>query len=180
MAGLEEIEGLISRVSLRDRAAFAALYDMTSAKLFGICLRILGDRGEAEEALQEIYVKIWRRADRFSSGKASPMSWLSAIARNHAIDMVRTRRPAARAIDDAYDLADPKRDPEEMAVISGEGRRIEACMRELDADRAAAVTKAYVEGLSYDELAQHYAVPLNTMRTWLRRSLIKLKECLER
>lgn len=176
----DDIEKLIDRVSLKDRQAFASLYEVTSAKLFGICLRILGDRGEAEEALQDVYIKIWQRADRFSAGRASAIAWLSAIARNHAIDVVRARRPSAKPIETAHDLPADGHDPEARAVLSAEGRRIAACMEELEENRAAAVAKAYVEGLSYDELARFYAVPLNTMRTWLRRSLIKLKECLER
>jgi RNA polymerase sigma-70 factor, ECF subfamily len=174
------IEQLIERVSMKDRRAFAELYQHASAKLFGVCLRILKDRGEAEEALQEVFVKIWQRADRFAAGQSNPMSWLCAIARNHAIDVVRARRPETRDIDEAFDLSDPAPDPERLAVISGEGRRIDACMEELEAERASAVRQAYVEGMSYQELAAHYDVPLNTMRTWLRRSLMKLKECLER
>jgi RNA polymerase sigma-70 factor (ECF subfamily) len=176
----EEISALLGRVALRDRAAFAALYRRTSPKLFGIALRILKDRSEAEEALQEIYVKVWQRAERFASGEASPLSWLAAIARNHAIDLLRVRKPVANAIDEAYDLADPADDPERSAVIRSEGRRIDACMEELEKDRADAVRRAYVEGLSYEELAEMFAVPLNTMRTWLRRSLLKLRECMER
>ncbi|HEV7318739.1 MAG TPA: sigma-70 family RNA polymerase sigma factor [Ensifer sp.] len=176
----EDIAGLLGRVSLGDREAFAELYRQTSPKLFGICLRILGNRGEAEEALQEIYVKIWQRAGRFSQGQAAAMSWLAAIARNQAIDLIRARKPAANVIDEAYDLADPAADPEKSAVVKAEGRRIDACMEELEKDRAEAVRRAYVEGLSYQELADNFAVPLNTMRTWLRRSLLKLRECMER
>ncbi|WP_099865739.1 sigma-70 family RNA polymerase sigma factor [Pararhizobium haloflavum] len=176
----EEIDKLLARVALKDRKAFSALYAKSGAKLFGITLRILGERGEAEEALQEIFVKVWRRADRFSSGRASGLSWLSAIARNHAIDRIRARRAVSVDLDEAYHLSDPAHDPEELAVLGGEGRRIAKCMEELEPARAEAVVKAYVEGLSYDELAARYDVPLNTMRTWLRRSLMKLKECLER
>ncbi|MCA1438900.1 sigma-70 family RNA polymerase sigma factor [Ensifer sp. IC4062] len=176
----EEISALLGRVVLRDRDAFAALYRQTSPKLFGVCLRILKDRSEAEEALQEIYVKVWQRADRFATGQASPMSWLTAIARNHAIDLIRSRKPVANAIDEIYDLADPAPDPERSAAVRSEGRRIDACMEELEKDRAEAVRRAYVEGLSYQELAEMFAVPLNTMRTWLRRSLLKLRECMER
>lgn len=176
----QDIEALIARVALRDRSAFAELYRKTSPKLFAVCLRILIDRAEAEEALQEVYVKIWQRADRFAIGRAGGMTWLSAIARNHAIDVIRARKPVARDIDDAIAVADPSRNPEEAALAASEGRRIEDCLQELPEDRAQAVLKAYVEGLSYEELARHYGVPLNTMRTWLRRSLIKLRECLER
>lgn len=176
----DHIAELIGQVALKDRSAFAQLYARTSPKLFGICLRILKNRGDAEEALQEIYVKIWQRADRFSTGKASAMTWLSAVARNHGIDVLRARAPVSSDIEAAYDLTDGSPDPERAAVLSGEGREIDACMEELDADRAAAVRSAYVEGLSYRELAERYGVPLNTMRTWLRRSLMKLRECLER
>ncbi len=176
----DPIAELISRVALKERAAFSRLYGETSAKLFGICLRILKDRAEAEEALQEIYVKVWQRSARFATGHASGMAWLAAVARNHSIDVLRTRRPVSSDIDEAYDLADDAPDPERSAVLGGEGRRIDACMEELDGDRARAVRGAYVEGLSYQELADRYEVPLNTMRTWLRRSLIRLRECLER
>jgi RNA polymerase sigma-70 factor (ECF subfamily) len=176
----DDISTLIGRVSLRDRAAFSALYRQTSPKLFAICVRILRDRTEAEEALQEIYIKIWQRADRYASGDTNPMSWLSAIARNHAIDHLRARKPVANTIDEAYDLADSAPDPEKTAINTAEGRRIDNCMNELEADRADAVRKAYVEGLSYQELAELFGTPLNTMRTWLRRSLLKLRECMER
>ncbi|MGN6551416.1 MAG: sigma-70 family RNA polymerase sigma factor [Pararhizobium sp.] len=176
----DDIAALIARVVLKDRQAFHALYAATSPKLFGICLRILKDREEAKEALQEVYVKIWQRSHRFATGHASPTPWLAAIARNHAIDVLRARRPSASDIDEAYDLADAAPDPERRAMLAGEGRRIETCMEELDANRASAVRSAYVEGLSYQELAEQHGVPLNTMRTWLRRSLIRLRECLER
>lgn len=176
---IDDISPLIGRVSLRDRAAFSQLYQKTSPKLFAICIRILRDRAEAEEALQEIYIKIWQRADRYATGETSPMAWLSAIARNHSIDMIRARKPVANTIDEAYDLADPSPDPEKSALNSAEGRRIETCMAQLDKERADAVRKAYVEGLSYQELAELFKVPLNTMRTWLRRSLLKLRECMD-
>lgn len=174
-----ETEQLIARVALADRDAFRRLYTLTSAKLFGVTLRILKDRALAEDALQEVYVKIWRGADRFAPGRARPMSWLIAIARNCAIDRLRARQPFHAELADADDVGDPAPDPEEEAVRHSEGRRIEDCMQQLAADRAAAVREAYVEGFSYDELAARYGVPLNTMRTWLRRSLIQLRKCLE-
>lgn len=174
----DELSGLIARTALGDRMAFSALYSQTSAKLFGVALRILKDRAHAEDALQEVYVRIWRRAGSFRVGQASAMAWLVTIARNQAIDLIRARQPAALEYDDAPDVADSAPDPEAQAVLSGEGRRMEGCLAQLEADKAAAVVAAYVEGLSYQELAEQYAVPLNTMRTWLRRSLIKLRECL--
>lgn len=175
----EGISELISRVSLRDRAAFDMLYTSTSAKLFGVCLRILGNRTEAEDVLQDIYVKIWNKADRFAVADTSPISWLVAIARNHCIDVLRARKPAAAELDQAVDVAEPSPNPEQLAMATGEARRIYDCLGQLEATRAAAVRGAYLNGDSYETLASRYNVPLNTMRTWLRRSLIKLKECLE-
>ena len=174
----DEIAYLIGRICLKDRQAFRRLYDGTSAKLFAICLRMLGKREEAEEALQELYMKIWQRADRFAPGEARASAWLGAIARHHAIDVLRARTPVASDIEEAYDIADTERDPEEYSILKSEGRRIATCMERLGADRASAVRQAYVEGLSYEELATLYGVPLNTMRTWLRRSLLRLRECL--
>lgn len=173
-----EIAGLIARTATGDRAAFRLLYDHTSAKLFGVCLRILKDRSEAEEALQEVYVKIWQRAARYRTGTASPISWLVAIARNHALDGLRARRPTGDGLDAAARLADTSPDPERATAGVEERVRIDVCLDCLDADRADAVRGAYLDGYSYAELATRHGVPLNTMRTWLRRSLIKLKECL--
>ena len=173
-----EIAELVARTALRDRAAFRELYRRTSAKLFGVTLRILRDRSEAEEALQEVYVKIWQRADRYAPGSYSPISWLVAVARNHALDMLRARKPQSDDIDTALDIADGAPDPEQSAVTRGERSRIESCLGQLAAEKADAVRSAYLDGYSYEELAARYHVPLNTMRTWLRRSLIKLRECL--
>ncbi len=176
----QDISKLIVRTSMKDRAAFDILYRQTSAKLFGVCLRVLQDRAEAEEALQEVYVKIWMKADRFAVSDLSPISWLVAVARNHSIDRIRSRRVAAVDIDAAADVVDPAPGPETMAVAAGEGERVNRCLDELDRDRASAVRGAYMRGESYAELAARHGVPLNTMRTWLRRSLLKLRECLER
>jgi RNA polymerase sigma-70 factor, ECF subfamily len=175
-----DIADLIMRCSLRDRQAFRSLYERTSAKLYGVVLRILRDRAEADEALQEIYVKIWQRADRFVAGKYSPISWLVAVARNHALDMLRARRPVGDDLDEeALQIADAGPSPEALTGAGEEGRRIEACMALLEPDRAEAVKGAYLDGYSYEELAQRFSVPINTMRTWLRRSLVKLRECLK-
>lgn len=177
---VQDISKLLVRTALRDRMAFDLLYRQTSAKLFGVVLRVLSDRAEAEEALQEVYVKIWTKADRFAVSELSPISWLVAVARNHAIDRLRQRRQPAVDIDQALEVADEAPDPEARAVAGGDRVMLDACLDELDADRAAAVRGAYMTGESYAELAERFGVPLNTMRTWLRRSLLKLRDCLER
>src|SRR6478609_10128684 len=134
-----DIADLISRCALRDRQAFRELYQRTSAKLFGVVLRILKDRAEAEEALQEVYVKIWQRADRYVPGGYSPISWLVAVARNHSLDVLRARKPQSDDIDMALDVADAGPDPEQAAVDSGERSRIDNCLGQLDGEKADAV-----------------------------------------
>jgi RNA polymerase sigma-70 factor (ECF subfamily) len=176
----QDITKLIVRTSMKDRAAFDDLYRHTSAKLFGVCLRVLKDRAEAEEALQEVFIKVWAKADRFSVSDLSPISWLVAIARNHSIDRLRARAKPHVDIDSALEISDPAPGPESLLVNMGERGRIYGCLDELETVKGDAVRGVYLDGESYAELAARYAVPLNTMRTWLRRSLIRLKECLER
>jgi RNA polymerase sigma-70 factor (ECF subfamily) len=176
----DDLEGLLARCGLGDRAAFQRLYAETAPKLHGVALRILGNRSDAEEAVQEAFVKIWHGAGRFHAGRGSALGWLVAIARNQAIDQLRARRTPARDLADLPELPDPGPSPEASAIGSDERRRIERCLEALPRDRAQAVTAAYVEGWSYEELARRFGVPLNTLRTWLRRALISLRECLGR
>ena len=166
-------------MSLGERPAFRELYSRTSAKLFGIILRVLNDRTEAEEVLQESFVKIWRNAGRYRANGLSPMTWLITIARNTAIDRKRRARATTPGDDVlAVTLADPAPGPEAQAIAASEQERLEACFEQLEARHAEAVRSAYLDGDTYAELAERFEVPLNTMRTWLRRSLLKLRECL--
>jgi RNA polymerase sigma-70 factor, ECF subfamily len=174
-----EIERLLSRCALGDRGAFSRLYELTAPKLYGVSLRILGHRGDAEDAAQEAFVKVWHSAARYQPGRGSAAGWMVAIARNAAIDRLRTRKAPTRDIADMVDLADPGPTPETSAARADDRRRIDRCLGLLPPDRARAVRAAYVEGHSYDELARAFDVPLNTMRTWLRRALIALRKCLE-
>ncbi|QQA41589.1 sigma-70 family RNA polymerase sigma factor [Pelagovum pacificum] len=180
MAELTDIEGYISRVALGDRQAFASLYDETSAKLFGVALRVLNDRAEAEECTQEVYIRIWKAAGRYQQNGLSPMTWLITIARNRAIDRLRARKSGSSGLDEAGEIPDAGPGPEALAIASSERGRIMMCMSELPDERAEAIRRVYLDGETYNELATHFDVPLNTMRTWLRRGLQKLKECLTR
>jgi RNA polymerase sigma-70 factor, ECF subfamily len=173
-----DIEAMIARVALGDRQAFASLYAATSPKLFGICLRVLGDRAGAEDALQEVFVKIWHNAGRYQVNGLSPMTWLITIARNHAIDRRRALRTSTAELDEVAELADLSPGPEALAIASSDRARIAGCLGLLDPDRAEAVHRAYVDGDTYADLAVRFGVPLNTIRTWLRRSLLRLRECL--
>jgi RNA polymerase sigma-70 factor, ECF subfamily len=174
----DPIANLIQKCAAQDRAAFRSLYRDSSAKLMGVLLRILRERSEAEDALQDVYTRVWTRAGRFDASKGRGMTWLISIARNLAIDRLRAR-PAATSDDGLDTVQDSAPRAETRLIAEGEARRVVDCFDTLEPDRAEAVRGAYLGGLSYVDLAARHAVPLNTMRTWLRRSLLKLKECLE-
>lgn len=175
-----EFDDLISQIALGNRDAFRLVFERSSAKLLGVCLRILNDRAESEDALQEVYVKVWQRASTFQSGKASGMTWLISIARNHAIDRLRVRRPAGESIDGADQIEDDSPSPEAASLAASEFRRVHDCLGELDPKHTEAVKKTYLGGLTYREVADELNIPLNTVKTWIRRSLIALRECMNR
>lgn len=173
------IEDLIARVAMGNRQAFSNLYDATSAKLFGICLRVLKDRDSAEDVVQDTFVKVWRNAGQYRANGLSPMTWLITIARNTAIDRLRAKRHNHDNLEDAPEISDPAAGPEQQSVARSEQARIERCLETLQTERADAVRGAYLNGETYADLAERFQVPINTMRTWLRRSLMALRECME-
>lgn len=162
-----------------DRAAFHELYRLTSAKLFGITLRICGDRQAAEDVLHEVYLIVWRRAGAWEPGRASPITWLATIARNRAIDWRRALRPSV-GLDDAPDVADPDMGAEMRLVAAGERHTLIDCIGELEDRQRGAIHRAFFDGLTYAEVATAAGVPLSTTKSWVRRGLLKLKECLDR
>ena len=176
----DPIARLLEQVAAQDRAAFRTLYSATSSKLFGVLLRILVTRAEAEDALQEVFTRVWLKAGRFEADKGRGMTWLITIARYHAIDRRRARGDRVTDGEDALlAVADTTPGPAQQVEARSEASRITRCFDTLEGDRAAAVKGAYLNGQTYQDLARTFNVPLNTMRTWLRRSLQKLKECLE-
>jgi RNA polymerase sigma factor (sigma-70 family) len=182
---LETNRGLIAtalgRISEGDRAALQQVYRLTSAKLFGVCLRILGERSEAEDVLQEVYLIVWRKAATFDPGRASPMTWLISIARNRCIDQLRATRQSRQMqpIDAADTVADAAL-PTDRAMESGEANvRLHACLDTLAERERVALRGAFFDGSTYEEMAARMSVPLGTMKTWIRRAMIKLKSCLE-
>lgn len=175
----DPIADLIERTADADRAAFRALYSAASAKLFGVAIRILQDRSEAEDAVQDVFTRIWLNARRFDRTKARGMTWAIAVVRNLAIDRLRARPAPADSDDALTTLRDPKPGAEATMIARGEAGRITDCFGTLEPARADAIRGAYLNGLSYEQLAARHSVPLNTMRSWLRRGLLRLKECLE-
>ena len=170
----------MTRVAAGDREALRQLYDATSAKLFGVCLRILSDREESEDVLQDVYVTIWRRADRFDAARASVMTWLSTIARNRAIDRLRARGPMAYAdqVDD-LEIADGADSAETLLSAADDRNRLHGCLSELDERTEKVIRTAFFEGVTYEALARRMDAPLGTVKSWIRRGLAKLKGCLQ-
>ena len=177
----ERLASALQAVAQGDRRAFHDVYQRTSAKLYGVCCRILGEGPEAEDALQEAYVNVWRRAERFDASRASPITWLAAIARNTAIDRLRARgnRPMA-PIEEAFDLADDRPRADTLIEDAGEARRLHGCLGELQDRDGALVRTAFLEGATYPELAERAGEPLGTIKSRIRRALIKLRDCLGR
>ncbi len=174
----EEIEKLLTAVAFHDRGAFRELYEKSSSKLFSVCIRILRNEGEAEDALQEVFIKVWQKAPSFQQTKARGMTWLIAIARNESIDHLRSRRPKQEEIDPNEDLPDETPGPEAATAASLIQRKIHECLATLDNKHSEAIKQSYLNGWTYQEVADALKVPLNTVKTWIRRSLIALRECM--
>ncbi|WP_189453995.1 sigma-70 family RNA polymerase sigma factor [Cognatilysobacter bugurensis] len=171
----------LQEVAGGDRDAFERLYRATSSKLFGVCLRVLPDRAEAEDVLQEVYATVWRKAEQFDAARASAITWLAMIARNKAIDRLRSVPTAARAapVELAEAVPDPSASPLDGAESSDENARLARCMDRLDGPRRDLVRTAFFEGVTYEELAARIGSPLGTVKSWIRRSLLQLRACLE-
>lgn len=177
-AGLSE---LLVEVAGGSRNAFESLYRATASRLFGVCLRVLPDRGEAEDVLQEVFTTIWNKAHQFDPARASPIAWLAMIARNRAIDRVRAApaRGTLASIELAEEIADGGASPLQTAVAADERERLDACMEQLEPRRRTLIRAAFFEGSTYEELAQRIASPLGSVKSWIRRGLLQLRGCLE-
>jgi RNA polymerase sigma-70 factor (ECF subfamily) len=179
MRASENIAELMARVAEKDRAAFAALYRATCAKMLGTALRILRRRDLAEDILQEVYAKIWDRAGDFDASKASPITWMATIVRNRALDELRRKAPLpVEDLPEGFEPAAEAREPLAERERSEGLRLLLACLDKLDPQKRQMVLLAYYHGASRETLAQRYAAPVATIKTWLHRSLAQLRACL--
>ena len=174
------LEALLSQVALGNREAFEALYRETSSRLFGICLRVLSERSEAEDALQDVFTTVWRKAAQFDVTRASATAWLSMIARSKSIDRLRSlpARKAQADLELAQDLEDPGASPPQQAQAATDRQQLERCLDQLEPRRRALIRAAFFEGATYEELATRLKTPLGSIKSWIRRSLLQLRECL--
>ena len=175
------LDKLLKDIALGNRQAFEKLYRDSSPQLFAICLRIVSQRSEAEDVLQEVFATVWRKAAQFDVDRAGAMSWLAMIARNKAIDRLRSQ-PQARKFEPlelADEIADPIASPQRDAQAAGERDRLDECMKRLDDRRRSLIRAAFFDGSTYEELAARVGSPLGTVKSWIRRALLQLRECLE-
>ena len=181
---------LLARTGLGDRAAFASLYEQTSSHLLGVVLRIHRDRAQAEDILQEVYVNVWRAAKSFDAAQSQPLTWLTSIARNRAIDSLRrtNTQPQLQTNfsnpdeedSDVYDtVASDAPGPLDLLSRASDARALSSCMEGLSPQQRQSVALAFFDGLSHAEVADSMRQPLGTVKSWVRRALLTLKGCLE-
>ncbi len=173
------LAALLAGVARGDRGALERLYSCASAKLFGVCLRILDDRAHAEEALQETFVTVWRRADAFDPDRGTAMTWLMTLARNAAVDRRRQLvRVSAASLPPVVEVPDPVPGPLAELLSNEERRRLRDCLAELEERDRSFIAASFLEGSSYPELAARESMPLPTVKSRIRRALLKLRGCM--
>ncbi|MGH8506437.1 MAG: sigma-70 family RNA polymerase sigma factor [Stenotrophobium sp.] len=183
MADAEHLAQLLADTAGGNQVAFRELYAASSSHLFGLLLRMLKRRDWAEEALQDCYLKVWQKAETYQPQKGTPLTWLMTVARYRALDLLRMKRPEVEMPEEGeeqpYSMADASESPEDRA-IEGEGMgRLENCMKGLQEEQRQSVLLAYYEGYTHQELAARLSAPLGTVKSWVRRGLARLRECLE-
>jgi RNA polymerase sigma factor (sigma-70 family) len=187
-----DLQALLARVALGDRAAFGVLYRTCSAHLLGVILRIQNDRAQAEDVLQEVFVNVWKAAGSYNAALAAPMAWLASVARNRAIDSLRRRRAEPATLSTSITGADGEEQdllarfasaepgPQQLREQADAALALRGCLARLSAEQQQCLSLAYFQGLSHGEVAEQLRQPLGTVKSWVRRALIALKACLER
>ena len=177
---------LLQRIAARDTAAVAELYDRHSRLLFGLILRIVRDRGEAEDLLQEAFVRVWNRAEMYDARMGGPLPWIVRVARNCAIDRLRARRVRAAVHAPAIDMAAVEAAPAtgiqtpEAAVLDAERRRtLTDALAGLPPEQRQLIEAAFFEGYTHSELARRFGLPLGTVKTRIRAGMIAMRHRLE-
>lgn len=176
---------LLERIARGDSSAIGELYDRHSRMVFGLVCRIVRDEGEAEDVLQEVFLRVWQKADTYDAALGNPAAWLVRIARNRAIDRIRARqaRPATEPQDNALLVAPVDENvmpgPERAAALSEEQRAIAAALRQIPAEQRLLIEQAFFQGYTQAELAARFQLPLGTVKTRIRTGMIAMRDHLQ-
>jgi RNA polymerase sigma-70 factor (ECF subfamily) len=178
MADEDDLAGLLAKVATGDRAALRGIYVRHSTRLFGIAMAILRDRTAAADALQDAFLKLWQRAGQFDASRGPAGAWVGAIVRHAALDAARARGRETPTDDPT--LGDEAVMPDVLERMGAEADavRLRACLERLEAKNREGIILAFVHGLSHPEIAEKLALPLGTVKSWIRRGLLSLRECL--
>ncbi len=168
----------LAAVAAGDGDALAVLYGQTSGRLMAVLLRLLRRRELAEEVLHDVYLRVWERAKSFDPARGSALGWLVAVARNTALDHFRRHRREVVGIED-MDLTVVEPAGPDLAMASAARRALQACLERLEPEPRRCVLLAYQHGLTYEEMAARLDRPIGTVKSWVRRSLSRLRLCLE-
>ena len=174
-------EALLQACASGDLTALHSLYAATAPQLFGLALGILRSHELAEDVVQDSFILVWRNAHSFDRSRGAAMAWLAGIVRNQCFDMLRRRGREAPLDESSMESwQDPAPGPADLTALSRDAQRLKACLDELDEGPHRSMILAYYEGLTFAEVAARLGVPLGTAKSWIRRSLIRLKGCMER
>lgn len=175
----DEVSSLIGLCAGGDRAALKRLFDSEAPRMIGVAERILRRRALAEEAMQDAFVQLWRKASSFDASLGSGRTWLYTILRNRSLNILRDESRTELSSDDtSFDRPSEDDDPETVVMKLGEATRLRQCLEKLEPARRQAIVLAYSNGLSHGELAGRLNLPLGTVKSWIRRGMQSLKECL--
>lgn len=182
----DELIALLDRIGQRDEAALKGLYDQTASKLYGVALRILGNRDWAEDVLQESFLAVWRVGADYRASLSPPMAWLGMVVRSRALDFLRKRRSDRLHL--TQELSEEHADsvegdapsPLDATQASQQAQALHQCLSRLDNKQREVVSLAYLRDLSHGELAAQLRIPLGTVKTWIRRGLDQLRNCMAR
>jgi RNA polymerase sigma-70 factor (ECF subfamily) len=170
-----DLVAVLQAVGTGNEAALAILYERTSAKLYGICLRVLGLEADAQEVLQDVYLAVWQRAATYDASRASPITWLAVMARNRAIDRLRKRQLLTVDIDEARDVRDCSPAAPDVLEAKQQHERVAECLQHLEARQQAMIRAAFLDGATYSVLAEREGVPIGTMNSLIRRGLLRMR-----
>jgi RNA polymerase sigma-70 factor (ECF subfamily) len=176
-----EVDALLQRVARADSAAFAAIYDLTKARVYGLVTRVLRDPGYSEETTQEIYLEVWRTAAQYDPAKGSGLAWLLTMAHRRAIDRVRAEQ-AGSTRESRYGAANAETAADvvaDSAIAGDERRRVTQCLDALSDAQRQCIELAYYQGLTYSEVSQRLAANLSTIKSRIRDALRGLRNCLD-